>query len=55
MAEYSELMTQWQSAQANCMKVIALQKKKLEAFKDTLKRYIIFSSNSLCLLVTGGF
>jgi hypothetical protein len=39
LAEYNELMTQWQDAQANCIKAIALQKKKVEAFKDSLARY----------------
>ena len=38
LAEYNELMTQWQNAQESCIKTIALQKKKVEAFKDSLAR-----------------
>ena len=38
VAEYNELMTQWQNAQANCLKAITLQKKKVEAFKSSLNR-----------------
>ncbi|XP_028396621.1 transmembrane protein 120A-like isoform X2 [Dendronephthya gigantea] len=38
LAEYNDIMAQWQNAQANCSKVITLQKKKVEAFKDSLKR-----------------
>ena len=31
-------MEQWQISQANCIKTLALQKKKLEAFKYSLQR-----------------
>ena len=37
--EYVRVMEQWQDAQAKCSKTIVVQKKKIEAFKDSLSRW----------------
>lgn len=38
LQDYVKVMEEWQNSQAKCIKTIALQKKKLDAFKDSLNR-----------------
>ncbi|XP_046840933.1 transmembrane protein 120B-like [Xenia sp. Carnegie-2017] len=38
VTEYNDLMAKWETAQASCMKVIAMHKKKVDAFKHSLKK-----------------